>query len=130
MRRYLLFLGILLIVGTMMVIAGGCGGSGTNTDTTAPNDNVTSTQGEAPMSASVTIENFEFKPPTITISKGGTITWTNKDTALHTATADGGDFDTSDIAQNESVALTFEESGTFSYICTYHPNMKGTVIVK
>lgn len=130
MRKYLMLLGIVLVTGTLMVISAGCGGSGTTTDTTAPAGNTTGTKGEAQSSASVTIENFAFTPPTITIKKGGTVTWINKDSMVHTATADGGDFDTGDITQNQSAALTFDKAGTFSYICTYHPNMKGTVIVK
>lgn len=118
-----------------MLIAGafvlaGCGDTGTTTETTGAAGSDNGTGGEAQTSATVTIENFAYDPPTITIKKGGTVTWTNKDTALHTATADGGDFDTGDIAQDESATLTFDESGTFSYICTYHPNMKGTVIVE
>ncbi|MDP2211789.1 MAG: cupredoxin family copper-binding protein [Candidatus Aquicultor sp.] len=130
MKRYFLLLGIVLVTGTLMVISAGCGGSGTTTDTTAPAGNTTGTQGGAQKSASVTIENFAFVPPTITIKKGGTVTWTNKDSAVHTATADGGDFDTGDIKQDQSATLTFDKTGTFSYICTYHPNMKGTVIVE
>ncbi|MBS3909604.1 MAG: cupredoxin family copper-binding protein [Actinobacteria bacterium] len=128
MKRYAVLLSIMLIAG--VVVLAGCGGSGTTTDTTAPALNTTGTQGEAQKSAMVTIENFAFAPPTITIKKGGTVTWTNKDSVVHTATADGGDFDTGDIAQDQSATLTFDKTGIFSYICTYHPNMKGTVIVE
>ncbi|MBI4080894.1 MAG: cupredoxin family copper-binding protein [Candidatus Levybacteria bacterium] len=77
----------------------------------------------------VTIKGFAFSPETITVKKGTTITWTNEDAAGHTATADDGTFDTGLITKGESGSVTFDTVGTFSYHCTPHPNMKGTVVV-
>ena len=77
----------------------------------------------------VTIKGFAFNPETITVKKGTTVTWTNEDAAGHTATADDGTFDTGLIAKGESGSVTFDTVGTFSYHCTPHPNMKGTVVV-
>ena len=50
-------------------------------------------------SASITIENFAFTPASVTVTAGATVTWTNNDSAPHTATGDGGEFDTGNIAQ-------------------------------
>ena len=58
---------------------------------------------------------------------GDTVTWTNRDSADHTAT--GGDFDTGVLSGGQSGSFTFREEGTISYLCTIHPNMKGTVRV-
>ncbi len=81
--------------------------------------------------ADIDIEAFEFRPETVTIRTGGTVTWMNLDTAEHTATSDEEDvFDSGILAQDESWSHTFEEAGTYDYHCTPHPYMKGTVIVE
>jgi plastocyanin len=83
-------------------------------------------------SKSVTIKNFEFGPKTVTVSKGDTVTWTNQDSAPHTATKTGGSgaFDTGNLKKGQSGTHKFDSTGSFAYICAIHPNMKGTVVVK
>jgi plastocyanin len=83
----------------------------------------------AAASTGVTIKNFKFTPGTSSVHVGDTITWTNQDIAPHTATAKDGSFDTGTINQNKSGSHTFAKAGTFPYICSIHPNMKGTVTV-
>lgn len=80
--------------------------------------------------ATVEIKDFAFNAPTITIKVGESVSWTNADLIGHSATADDGSFDTGILGQNESGAVTFSKAGTFTYHCTPHPNMKGTVIVE
>jgi len=41
----------------------------------------------------VTIQNFAFSPATLTVKVGDTVTWTNQDSAGHSATADDNSFD-------------------------------------
>jgi len=77
----------------------------------------------------VAIENFAFEPAVLTIQMGTTVTWTNEDSALHTATAEGI-FDSGTLSKGESWSYSFEDSGTYDYICTYHPYMEGTIIVE
>jgi LPXTG-motif cell wall-anchored protein len=60
---------------------------------------------------------------------GESVTWRNSGPSSHTATATGGSFDTGLLGRGESSTVTFDEAGTFSYICTPHPSMKGTVRV-
>jgi len=79
---------------------------------------------------SVTIENFAFSPSTITVSVGDIVTWTNMDATPHTVTADGGSFDSGNMAEDDTFSHTFNEAGTFGYTCTIHPYMQGTVIVE
>lgn len=81
----------------------------------------------AAASGSVTISGFAFGPAAITINAGDTITWTNQDAAPHTATGSG--FDTGNLAKGQSGSHTFATAGTFSYVCSIHPSMKGTVTV-
>jgi plastocyanin len=80
-------------------------------------------------SHSVTIKNFAFSPGTINVSQGDTITWTNQDSAPHTATGSGGTFNTGNLDEGQSGSATFSNAGTFSYFCAVHPFMKGTVVV-
>jgi LPXTG-motif cell wall-anchored protein len=82
----------------------------------------------AAASANVTIKDFDFAPATVTVNEGDTVTWTNQGPTGHSATGDG--FDTGIMDAGQSGSHTFDSAGTFSYICTPHPNMKGTVIVQ
>jgi hypothetical protein len=70
-----------------------------------------------------------FSPTSVTIAVGDTVTWTNDGQAPHNATADDGSFHTPTIEHGQSASHTFSQAGTFSYICTIHPNMKGTIRV-
>jgi plastocyanin len=87
-------------------------------------------QAQAAASAGVTIQNFAFSPATVTVNVGDTVTWTNQDDVQHSATASDGSFDTGLLSQGSSGSATFDTAGTFAYICTPHPNMKGTVVVQ
>jgi plastocyanin len=80
-------------------------------------------------SASVTMGDFFFSPGSVTVAVGDTVTWHNTGQAPHNATADDGSFKTPTLNQGQSASQTFTTSGTFSYICTIHPNMQGTVRV-
>jgi plastocyanin len=84
----------------------------------------------AAASTAVPIKGFAFKPSTVTVKEGDTVTWTNQDTAPHTATASDGSFDTGNLKKGASGSHKFSEAGTFAYICAIHPNMKGKVVVQ
>jgi plastocyanin len=89
------------------------------------------TGGESAASAmTVEIKDFAFNPPSIEIAAGTTVTWTNSDSAPHTATQDGGGFQSGRLDQGQSFSFTFDTAGTFEYHCEFHPNMHGTVVVK
>ena len=80
---------------------------------------------------SVDIANFAFSPASVTIAKGTTVTWTNKDSASHTVTSTTGAtaFASGTIAAGKSFANTFDVAGTWTYKCYFHPSMTATVIV-
>ena len=71
-------------------------------------------------------------PASMTIHKGTTITWKNNDGFVHTSTADGGLWNTGDIAGGASKTTTFDSVGTFTYNCIYHRSMGmvGTIKVQ
>lgn len=77
--------------------------------------------------AAVEIKDFAFNPATITIEKGTTVTWTNKDSAPHTVTGDT--FGSETLSQGQAFGYIFNEAGTFEYQCHIHPSMRGKVIV-
>jgi plastocyanin len=77
----------------------------------------------------VTIADFSFTPASITIHVGDTVTWTNHGPSAHTATANNGSFNTGVLQKGQSGSHTFNTAGTFSYICSIHPFMHGTVVV-
>lgn len=78
----------------------------------------------------VQIANFAFSPATMTIKVGDSVTWTNQDSVGHSATADNGSFDTGILAQGKSGTITFSKAGTYTYHCSVHPMMHGTIIVQ
>jgi plastocyanin len=81
-------------------------------------------------SKSVAIQDFAFGPRTVTINAGDRVTWTNRDSVEHTATARNGSFDTGLLGQGESRSVRFTVAGTYRYVCTPHPTMTGTIVVR
>jgi len=88
------------------------------------------TSAKAAASGSVAIADFQFTPGQITINQGDTVTWTNNGPTPHSATAPDGSFDTGIFPAGQSRSHTFNDAGTFSYICTPHPQMQGTIVVQ
>ena len=80
----------------------------------------------------VAIQNFAFAQTTLTVKKGDKVMFTNKDTVAHTATADGGAWDSGLLSTGQSFTLDASKlaPGTYAYHCTPHPNMKATIIVQ
>jgi plastocyanin len=75
---------------------------------------------------------LNYAPPSITVVIGinNTVTWVNKDQAIHTVTATDNSFNSGNILPGASFTYTFTTPGTFTYSCIYHSWMKGTVVVK
>jgi plastocyanin len=77
----------------------------------------------------VLIDGTSYRPQAITVKAGDTVVWTNKDPFPHTVTAKGA-FDSKGIAAGASWKHVMRKPGTYEYVCSYHPNMKGTVEVR
>ncbi len=77
--------------------------------------------------AQVAIKDFKFQPDSVTIKKGGTVTWTNMDSVTHDVRFK--DAESPNLKKGETYSRTFEEAGTFEYTCDIHPYMKGKVAV-
>jgi plastocyanin len=78
----------------------------------------------------ITISNFAYVPPSLTVTAGSTVTWINNDVARHTATADDLSFDTGDLPPGRNFPRLFDKAGTYPYHCNFHPAEKGTVIIR
>jgi len=78
----------------------------------------------------VTMDGTAFSPETLTVKRGDRVVWVNKDPFPHTATATSKAFDSKGIAPGKSWRYEAVKVGTFDYVCTFHPTMKGRLIVE
>jgi plastocyanin len=85
---------------------------------------------QAGAAALVTMQTTGFEPRVLTVKVGDRITWVNNDLFPHTATADDKAFDSGSIAPSGTWDLVAKKPGTYTYTCTFHPNMKGTINVQ
>ena len=105
-------------------------GASTALPTVAP-----ASAGGAPNTVTVNLQDFQFAPKTLTITKGTTVVFINLDNAKHTVTADDGQFDSKDIPPGGKFSFTSTEAGTFPYHCEFHGDkggvdMAGTIVVQ
>jgi plastocyanin len=80
--------------------------------------------------AEVKIGNFTFTPQTLKVPVGTQVTWTNGDDTPHTVVTDDKTIKSKALDTDEKFSYTFTKPGTYSYFCSIHPNMKGTVVVQ
>jgi plastocyanin len=82
-----------------------------------------------PATHTVVIDGTNYAPATLTVKRGDTVVWINKDPFPHTVTAKGV-FDSHHIGASRSWKYTARKAGVFAYICTLHPTMKATLKVE
>jgi plastocyanin len=130
------------------VLLGACGGSGSNDATSrrAAAPTTTATAPTAPAggpatpvpasAAGVTVKQFQFMPAELVVKASTTVTWTNQDQILHTATSGAtpgradGKFDGPMDGPGKTFSFTFDQPGTYPYFCSRHNSMVGKVIVQ
>lgn len=114
-------------------------GTGDTSQTTAADDSAADTSEDTSSDSGTSggdatdldIADFEFMPMELTTGAGAEITVTNADGTAHTATANGGEFDSDSVAGGEEGALTApDEAGEYDFYCKFHPFMKGTLVVE
>lgn len=113
---------------TLLVGAAGCSSASDSPGGSSSTEEPTSSA-PAGESAVIDIEGFEFSGPD-SVAPGTTITVNNVDSSAHTVTADGGEFDVQIAGGATATFKAPSEPGTYSYICTFHPSMIGTLVVK
>lgn len=82
-----------------------------------------------PMAKTVEIVDFSFQPGTVTVSVGTTVNWINHGSVEHTVASSDGTFVSGNIASGSEFKHTFSTPGTYSYHCSIHPSMTGTIVV-
>jgi amicyanin len=124
----------MLLMSLLAVLLPACGEgargtAGGNDDATAPGVPGAAAGSE---SQQISIVDFKYVPDTLTVQVGTKVTWTNRDDMPHTVTSpakpkalDSGAFDTDDRFSH-----VFTDPGTYDYLCTLHPQMRGRVIVE
>jgi plastocyanin len=78
----------------------------------------------------VKIDNFSFAPATLTVPMGTSVTWTNRDDIPHNVVSEDNSIKSKALDTDEKFTFTFTKPGTYSYFCSIHPKMKGTVVVQ
>lgn len=117
----------LVLLSLLLPVIGACSD---NSDSSSP---ATTEQGSTAVQAAagdgaVGIADFKFAAATVNVQVGGSVVWTNNDAQQHTATS-SGNFDAGAIQPGKSATVEFPTAGTFTYICSFHPFMTGTVVV-
>jgi plastocyanin len=121
----------------------GCGGSESGTakpEAAASTSPTTMAEGTVTAanpagSGAVTVKQFQFMPAELTVKVGTTVTWTNQDDILHTATSGAtpgtadGKFDGPMDGRGKSFSHVFDQAGRYPYFCNRHNSMTGTVVV-
>jgi plastocyanin len=77
----------------------------------------------------ISVVDFAFEPATVSVPAGATVVWTNNGSRPHTVTADDGSFDSGRLDPGEQFSQTFDQPGTFTYHCGFHPEMLGAIVV-
>lgn len=111
--RAILTLAVLLLP----VLGAACGGGSGGSDGGAT--------GAAP--GTVTVVDNKFEPNKLEIAVGDTVTWEFQGSAQHNVTGRG--LTSGNKKKGQTFERTFNSAGTFSYVCTLHPGMKGTITV-
>lgn len=122
-----------LVVACAALVAG-CGSSSGGSSSSAPAQS-TSTPAASSSSAgdavNVNMQNIAFAPTSVTVKKGGTVTWLNKDSVDHNVTATrGATFKSATLGRGAQFTWQAITTGTIDYVCTIHPNMTAKLIVQ
>lgn len=115
----------------LVFFLGACGGGSETSESTAdePANTAPAVSGGV-TTDKVEISEFNFKPGSITVKAGTTVTWTNLDNFAHTVKVEGAATGESPkIEKGGTFGQTFDKSGSFPYICGIHNSMTGTITV-
>jgi plastocyanin len=83
-----------------------------------------------PVTREVVIRAFAFSPATDTVQAGDTVRWRNEDVVPHTATSRAGGFDSGTLEAGQDWRYVTRTPGSYAYVCTLHPTMRGTLVVR
>ena len=79
----------------------------------------------------IEIKDFAFNPQTLTVKSGEKVTWINRDDEPHTIVSVEKQFKKSTaLDTDQEFTITAGTPGTYSYFCSVHPKMTGTIVVE
>jgi len=78
----------------------------------------------------VTIDNFTFGPPELTVAVGTTVKWVNHDDIPHSVVDKSKAFRSKALDTDDAYSFTFASAGSFDYFCGLHPHMVGKIVVR
>jgi plastocyanin len=120
----------------------GCGGydepaasSGTKASGVYSAPKPAATRAAAPAKAAasatkVAVQDNSFAPASVKVKIGETITFENSGAVAHTVSAtDGADFDSGTVEPGATFEFTASKAGSISYVCNFHPGMRGSIEV-
>ena len=87
------------------------------------------TNGAHAEEALITIKDFSFTPPLVTVPVGATVTWVNEDDEPHTVVGSDALFRSHALDTGDRFSFTFSAPGRFEYFCSIHTHMVGTILV-
>ena len=118
-------------------LAAGCGSS--SSTPTSPSTPVTPTPAPVPATGTQNVSivvnaqglgSQAYKPSPLTVGIGTTVRWTNDDSIPHTSTSNTGLWSSGTLSAGDHFDFMFQTAGTFTYHCTIHPGMTGSVVVQ
>lgn len=117
------------VAGLLLAACGGGGSKGTtSTPSTLP---AAGTNAGTPIEMVAAGASWNFVPDSVTVATRGAATWTNKSDVAHNVVFTDASVKSSDLFdKGKSFTTTFSHAGAYPYICSIHPDMKGTVVVK
>ena len=114
------------------VAATGCSKSSKSSSASSTTTSPPSTASAAVNQGTVVqVSEYAFTAPSVTVKAGQAVVWHNTGNVAHTVTETSGhDFNSPEINPGQTYVQTFDKPGTYTYICSIHPDrMKGTVVV-
>lgn len=121
------------LAGALALVAVPLAGCGDDGGQDPPRKSVAAPKPAAKRAVTVDIASFKFRPDTIAVKAGGTVTFVNQDKAPHTAQTElnpkTAEFDTDRLERGDEKAVKLERAGSFEYFCAFHRFMEGRVEV-
>jgi plastocyanin len=124
----------LTVVSAILMFAAACG-SDYSSPPASPSPTPSPTPGGPSSSVAIpagaeSLGNRAYMPDELDVAVGTTVTWTNTDSVSHTSTSNAAGWNSGIVQPGGQFSFAFQTAGTFSYHCTIHPGMVGTVVVR
>ena len=122
---------LLPALGLVVLALAACGGgeksSGSGSGGGSPSSATSASDGNT---VAVKIKDILFVPERVSARVGQTVRWTNEDSIVHDVTArKGADFKSDKLSQGDTFSTKLNKPGTIGYVCTIHPDQKGSIAV-